>query len=377
MSAVFWALVVLGVLIFVHELGHFLAARLFGVRVLVFSLGFGPRLGSWRLFGGDTEYQLSAIPFGGYVKMLGEGEGEGGEEVPITEADRPFSFAAKGVGPRLAIVAAGPIFNFVFAAVALVLAHLIGYWVQVPEIGSVSPGTPAEASGLRPGDRVLEIDGRAIDSWELLKETVMESDGSSMSFVIEREGKQIQVAITPRFEESKNIFGESIRSAQVGILPVGRAEAIKYGLVESLHRGIGVTGKMIALTGKSVWMLVTGGVSADQIAGPLMIADQAGQHAQEGASRLLVFMAFISVNLGLLNLLPIPVLDGGHLLFFTIEAVKGSPLSDRAQGVANRIGLVFLLALMLLALKNDIVRMVPWEKVLTLRDHILQVISWE
>ena len=347
----FWAAVVLGVLIFVHELGHFLIARFFGVRVLVFSLGFGPRIGGWRGKKSGTEYQLSLIPLGGYVKMLGESDDE-----ELSEEDMKYAFHTKPVGPRTAIVFAGPFFNFLFAIVALSVAFMVGVGEMLSEVGSLSPGMPAQEAGLKVGDRITYIDDQPISRWQTLSEMVKASDGQPMVFTVERDGKAFQVSMQPKMREVKNMFGELVRFPLIGIGPGGASEQVSYGLLEALDKGFQQAWSMTHLTVTSIWKLITQVVSADQIGGPLMIADLAGKTASQGTSNLLFFMALISINLGILNLLPIPVLDGGHLFFFMIEAIKGSPVSENVQVLANKVGMGLLLLLMAWALKNDLTR---------------------
>jgi regulator of sigma E protease len=347
----FWAVIVLGVLIFVHELGHFLLARWHGVRVLVFSLGFGPRLYGWHSPHSGTEYRLSAIPLGGYVKMLGEGD-----EEPVANEDLPYAFHSKGVWPRMAIVAAGPFFNFLFAFLALTGAHLVGVGELLPVLGSIASNSPAEMAGLQKGDRVTFIDELPITRWSTLSSTIKASEGRPLNVTVERAGAAFLVKVTPQLKETKNIFGEPIRVPLIGVGPGDRLESISYGVLESLQKGWEHTWSMTALTLTSTWKMITQVVSADQIGGPLMIADMAGKAADQGTSNLLFFMALISVNLAILNLLPVPVLDGGHLFFFLIEAVRGKPLRESIQMAANRFGMTLLLLLMAWALKNDLSR---------------------
>lgn len=354
MSTVFWALVVLGVLIFVHELGHFLIARLFGVRVEVFSLGFGPRIVGWKSADGYTDYQVSAIPLGGYVKMLGEAVDD---EEPITEEERPFSFGAKSVGQRFGIVLAGPAFNFFFAVIALAAAFMLGIQEKLPVVGKVSADMPAAAAGLKTDDRITFIDETPIDRWEALSRTIRASEGRPVTLTVERDQSTFQVEVAPRVTEIPNLFGEPTKAALIGITPGSATVLVKYGPWDALVKGGEQTWRMIDLTLTGIWKLITRVVSADQVGGPLLIAELAGKSAEKGATNLLFFMALISVNLGILNLLPIPVLDGGHLFFFSIEALKGSPLSENAQFVGQRIGMALLAGLMILAFYNDLVRL--------------------
>ncbi|MBF0296255.1 MAG: RIP metalloprotease RseP [Magnetococcales bacterium] len=358
MNTLFWAVVVLGILIFVHELGHFLLARFFGVRVLVFSLGFGPRIAGWSRGEGETEYRLSAVPLGGYVKMLGESQDE--DEPPIPPEERRYSFDHQGVWARFWIVFAGPAFNFFFALLFLIMAFMIGVDEVLPVVGTVSPDMPAAEAGIKVGDRIVAIDDRPVTRWELLSRTIKESDGRAMQFTVERGREAFIVKIQPKVREMTNLFGEPVKTFLIGIGPGDAVERVEYPLVEAWRRGAEQTWRMTDMIVTGVWKLITRAVPADQIGGPLMIAEMAGKTASQGSSSLLFFMALISINLGILNLLPIPVLDGGHLFFFLIEAAKGSPVPERIQLAANRTGMTLLILLMVWAMKNDLTRMFPF-----------------
>ncbi|MBF0135002.1 MAG: RIP metalloprotease RseP [Magnetococcus sp. DMHC-1] len=352
-STIFWAIVVLGALIFVHELGHFLVARLFKVKVLVFSLGFGPRLWSWRPSPNGTEYQLAAIPLGGYVKMLGESPDD---TDPISPEDQPFAFNTKPVFPRFCIVLAGPVFNFIFAILAITAANMIGVGEILPVIGSVSEGMPAHAAGLLPGDRITFVGDQPIERWETMSRIIKKSQGESVELTVQRGDKTFQVFIQPRIQEEPNPFGEPVKQALIGIRPGNKDVIVRYPFWEALGNGVDHTAQMTRLMVVGIWKLVTRVVSPKEIGGPILIAELAGQAARQGVTNLLFFMAMISINLGILNLLPIPVLDGGHLLFLTVEGVLGRALNEKTLVMATRAGIIFILALMSLAFYNDISR---------------------
>ncbi|MBF0429455.1 MAG: RIP metalloprotease RseP [Magnetococcales bacterium] len=361
MNTVMWALVVLGVLIFVHELGHFLVARLVGVRVLVFSLGFGPRIVGWNKGEGTTDYRISAVPLGGYVKMLGESDDDEEEEGgPVYAKDAIDSFAVQSVWSRIAIVFAGPAFNFVFAFFVLVFSFMLGVGEVLPVVGSVTAGMPAEVAGVQVGDRILAINDVQVARWDVLSQTIKNSDGRAMNFTIQRKEQTFIISIQPQVKEMTNLFGEKVKTNLIGIAPGESMEVVSYGFGEAWSRGAEQTWRITDMIVTGVWKLITRAVPADQIGGPLMIAEMAGKTAAQGTSSLLFFMALISINLGILNLLPIPVLDGGHLLFFCIEAIKGSPVSETVQLYANRAGMTFLVLLMVWAMKNDLTRMFPF-----------------
>ncbi|MBF0434098.1 MAG: RIP metalloprotease RseP [Magnetococcales bacterium] len=353
MHTVFWAIVVLGVLIFVHELGHFLVARLFGIRVLVFSLGFGPKI--WARTGKDgTEYRLSLVPLGGYVKMLGE-SGDPEEEIPEALMDQ--SFAAKSVYQRFGVVFAGPLFNFIFAMLALIIAFMVGVEEALPVVGSVTEGMPAQKAGIQVGDHIVAINGTTVNRWETMSRRIKDLGETELHLTVERNHVQLEVTVMPQIKEVHNLFGESVRYPLIGVGPSGDQEFVRYGLPTAVIKGVKQTWMIMDLTVTSIWKLLTRVVPADQIGGPLLIAEMAGKTANQGATSLLFFMALISINLGILNLLPVPILDGGHLFFFTIEAIKGGPVTEKIQSVANRVGLTLLVLLMVWALKNDLTRL--------------------
>ena len=437
--------VVLGVLIFIHELGHFLVAKWSGVGVERFSLGFGPVL--LRLRRGETEYCISAIPLGGYVKMMGEESPLEGGGTGIVEPQK--SFSEKPVWTRFLIVFAGPGMNFVLAAFLVMVVFLILGRPGVPAVvGRIEPGSPAGEAGLRPGDRVVAIDGQPIVQWEELLETLQHSQGGTVQATLRRGEEERKVALAPRKTKQRDLFGDERDVWEIGARPhdparigevvAGRPAAkagLKAGdvvvaldgkpimdweeLAESIHKrpgretqlvieregkrldvtvtpelgklpfptgeekevgqiGIGRavpsavyvrpdpltavnqavtwTADVTGLTLWSLWKLVKRDIPASTIGGPIQIAVAAGQQARLGMEYLIRFTAVISVNLAVLNLLPIPMLDGGHLFFFVIEAVVGRPLSVRKREIAQQVGFFFLILLMVFAVYNDLTR---------------------
>jgi regulator of sigma E protease len=342
------AIVGLGVLIVFHEFGHFLIAKLCGVGVLTFSVGFGPKLLVKKK--GETEYALSAFPLGGYVKMVGEDPGE-----EVSQADVQRSFAHKNLLQRAAIVAAGPGFNLLLAVLFLMVVFLFyGVPVVSTQIGSVEKGSPAEAAGIQRGDRIIAIDGRRVDSWEALSGAIKESQGKPLKLQMQRESGEVPVTVVPRKKEARNIFGESREEWMIGIGSQVTIEKGNAGL--SIVKAFTQTYEYSKLTLVALYKMVTGEVSPRNLGGPILIAQMAGQQAQEGFASFLAFIAVLSINLGVLNLLPIPVLDGGHLLFFAVEAVIGRPVSLRHREVAQQVGIFLLVLLMVYAFYNDIAR---------------------
>ena len=454
-STVVVSLIALGVLIFIHEFGHFLVAKAVGVGVERFSLGFGPRL--WTMRRGETEYCLSIVPLGGYVKMVGE-EAHGEDAIhPATEGgpamggDPAKSFSLKPLWARALIVFAGPGMNVVLAAVIFSAIFLaVGIPVFSTTVGRILPDSPAATAGLEPGDQVLAVDGRAIRHWGELDDAVARSGGRPFTLTIARQGRRQDVPVTPRRTPSRTPFGEATEvwslgttpylppivgevragmpAADAGLRPRDRILALdgqairtwdemadiiskrpgepvrltidrdgqtieltvtpqatierdplghetkiaRIGITQSspqtylrldpaaaIARGVQRTWDVAVLTVVSFWKLVTGIIPASNIGGPLQIGVAAGQAAQEGFVPYAFLVAVISINLAILNLLPVPMLDGGHLLFFVIEGALGRPLSVRKREIAQQIGLALLLLLMVFAIGNDIWKFVP------------------
>jgi regulator of sigma E protease len=347
---IFAFIIVLGVLIFFHEFGHFLIARLFGVGVEKFSLGFGPRLIGKKV--GITDYRLSAIPLGGYVKMVGEEP-----DAEVDPADLELSFTHKHVIQRMLIVAAGPVFNILLAIVIFFgIFWTSGKSIMLPAVGSVRPGSPAEAAGLREGDLITVIDGMPINSWDEMAEIINGSGGRNLSMSVERQDSVLKFTITPQKVPTQNIFGEDIQRFVIGITASGQSYSKDLGVMASFGESLVQSYRVIELMVVIIGKLIKGDISTDTLGGPIMIAQMAGDSAKAGIESLIFFIALISINLAVINLLPIPILDGGHLLFFTIEAIKGSPVSIKIREVAQQVGLFILILLMILVFYNDITR---------------------
>lgn len=436
------AIVLLGILIFVHELGHFIFAKLMNVKVLKFSLGFGPRLLGKRY--GETEYLLSAVPLGGYVKMLGE---ELGDEITDEERERAYNF--QPVWKRFFIVISGPVFNLFFAVFLFFLLLLSGVPVPNPDIGKIDENSPAAKSGLMTGDRVLSINGNAVQGWDEIDALVNENPGKELLFKIKRKDETLEFPIDPEKKQEKNIFGEDkevwdigiqpllypeigevmkgtradkagIRKGDriieiegdilktwqdmteiihknpeiplkfkikrderlmeltitperstfktlgskdkeiglIGIKPAGNDFIKKYGPLKAGSLGMKKTWDISLLTVVSIVKLIQRVIPAETIGGPIQIFQMAGQQAAHGPMSFFIFMAVISINLGVLNLLPIPILDGGHILFLGIEAVRRKPLTEKVMMIAQRVGLAIIITLMVFAFYNDIMRLI-------------------
>jgi regulator of sigma E protease len=367
-SGILYALVgflfVLTVVVFFHELGHFLVARWFGVKVLVFSIGFGPELFGFNDRYG-TRWKVSAIPLGGYVKFFGD---ENAASVPdqaavaaMSEAERKVSFVHQKVGPRAAIVVAGPLANFILAIVIFAAAAMIyGRQSTLPRVDTVQPNSAAAAAGFQPGDVVQSIDGRAIRSFSDMQRIVGFSAGEPLIFIVERSGKPVTIKATPALQDVKDNFGNTHRMGVLGITRSLAADEVRFervGFTTAVGIGFTETWALVDQTMTYIWRIFAGRASADQLGGPIMIAQMSGQVASVSFSLLVQFIAMISVSIGLLNLFPVPLLDGGHLLFYSIEAVRGRPLSERAQEYGFRIGMALVLMLMVFATYNDIGRL--------------------
>lgn len=343
-----WAVVVLGALIFVHELGHFLVAKRAGVSVLKFSLGFGPRIAGFSR--GGTEYLLSAIPLGGYVKMLGE---DPKEEV----TDRERSFSAKPVGWRSLIILAGPGFNFLLAVVIFWIVFMIGVPTLTTKVGDVMQGFPAHDAGLMRGDRIVAIDGRPLEKWEELATQIHKGPGRPVRLIVERAGHRFDLVVAPKPTKQKNLFGEEQEIGLLGIAPAEEFLTERTNPITAFGMAVYKTYDLSRLIVLTFVKLIQGVVPARTIGGPLLVAQMAGEQARLGVLNLLFFAALLSINLAILNLLPIPILDGGHLFFSLIEAVRGKPVSLKKREVAQQVGLVLLVALMIFAFYNDIFRL--------------------
>ncbi len=350
MSFVIGFVVVLGVLIFFHEFGHFIVAKAFGVGVEKFSLGFGPKILAKTI--GRTEYRLSAIPLGGYVKMVGEQPDE-----ELDPADIPFSFTHKPVFQRILIVAAGPVFNFILAIIIFFgIFWSAGLMMLQPVIGEVNAGYPAESAGILSGDKILEINGSPIGNWSEMAEMIMDSGGSPLDITLLRDSRHINLSVTPADDVMKNIFGEEQHRYIIGVSSTGDVITKKLGLVDAFTESLNRTYLICKLTVFSVVKVFQGTIPAKTIGGPILIAQMAGEQVEQGMVSLLAFIALISVNLGILNLLPIPVLDGGHILFFSIEAVIRRPVSIKTREIAQQVGIFLLMMLMVFVFYNDIMR---------------------
>lgn len=352
-------LVILTVLVFVHELGHFLVARRNGVRVEVFSIGFGPELFGWT-DRARTRWKFSLIPLGGYVKMFGDANAASqpsGDVEHMSSEDRAVAFQTKRLGQRTWIVAAGPLANFLFAVVLLAgLFATIGQPFTPPVVGDVMPESAAAEAGIQPGDRIVELDARTIERFEDVQQIVRPSAGQPLEIVIVRDGEEIVLTVAPKLSELTDNFGNR---RQIGLLGITRSsvEYVRHDPLTAFLRAGRETVDLSLGTLAALGQIIAGTRSAEELGGPLRIAQMSGTVAESGLVPVIWFMAVLSVNLGLINLFPIPMLDGGHLLFYAIEAVRGRPLGERAQEYGFRIGVALVFSLMLFVTLNDLIHL--------------------
>jgi regulator of sigma E protease len=341
--------ILLGVLIFVHEFGHFLLAKSLGVGVLKFSLGFGPKLIGRKV--GETEYMISLVPLGGYVKLLGESDTD-----DVLPQDERRSFVKQHVLKKIAIVVAGPLFNFLFAILAFAVIFMVGVPSLTTDIGSIQPGSPAEVAGIRAGDSVQSIDGRNVGRWSDLAEIITKSGGHELTLKLKRDGTLQDVRVKPESVKVKNVFGEDVDSWKIGVGASGNTFVERQNPIRAAWTGMQQTWAITELTLLSIIKMVQGIVSPDSLGGPILIAQMAGAQVKKGIMNFVFFMALLSINLAVLNLFPIPILDGGHLLFFLIELVTGKEVNIKWRERAQQVGFFILVMLMIFVFYNDIVR---------------------
>lgn len=354
----FWFLVLLTPLVFIHELGHFLVARLCGVRVEVFSIGFGRELFGFTDRHG-TRWKFSLLPLGGYVRMFGQApnELEGGEKPVVMSAeDRAVSFMHKSVGRRAAIVVAGPAANFIFAILVLGILYVsYGKTYRAPVIDEVVVGSAAAQAGILPGDRVVEANGTKVETFEDVAQTILMNLDQPLALIIERNGAKIAITATPQIITEKDFLGKEARTARLGIISKRPGPVIALGPLEALSDATVDIYDMTVNLLTGIWQMVSGVRPASEIGGVLRIATVSGAMAEFGFFSLVMLAVTLSVNLGLINLFPVPMLDGGHLAYYAVEAVRGRPLSEGAQEWGLKIGLAMVLSLMLFATWNDLV----------------------
>jgi len=349
-------LFILTVIVFVHELGHYLMAKYNGVRVEVFSVGFGPELFGWNDRSG-TRWKLSLLPLGGYVKMFGETSAAKSPDVPeMTPAEKAVSFHHKRVGQRAAIVAAGPLANFALAILVMAtMFSTVGQPFTPTDVGAIQPGSAADQAGLRAGDVIRAIDGSRTERFEDVQRVVRMNPDVPLRMTVERDGRELTVTATPQRSELTDRFGNTEKIGLLGVSRTGNAY-VRHDPVSAAWRATQETFRMSVFTLQAVGQILSGSRSAEDLGGPIRIAQMSGQVAEGHIADVFWFLAVLSINLGLINLFPVPMLDGGHLVFYGVEALRGRPLSERIVENGFRVGLGLVLTLFVFVTYQDLMR---------------------
>ena len=358
MLSLIYFIIVLSVLVMVHEFGHFIVARRLGVQVEKFSFGFGPKIFSVKK--GETEYLVSAVPLGGYVKMAGDEPGEN-----IT--GQKWEFLSRSVADRFKIIFAGPLLNYILAFLIFSVIFMFGSPTLTTEVGNLLKGYPAESQGIMVGDKILSIDGKAVKYWEDVTEIIHKHTGGAMVLSISRGGKVLDKPITPMVRRTKDIFGKEVSIALIGIAPSQKIESVRYGPLMSLRMGFKKLAQLTGMTYKALWSIVIGRLSLkESMTGPIGIFIITGQAAKLGFIYILQLMGLLSASLAIFNVLPLPVLDGGHIIFLIIERFRGKPISLKAQEAAANIGVSLLILLTIFVFYNDIMKFGIFDKIIKL-----------
>jgi regulator of sigma E protease len=354
-------ILILSLLVFVHEMGHYLVGRLSGIGVSVFSVGFGPELLGYTDRRG-TRWKLSWIPLGGYVKFYGDEDASSKADLDaiqaMPESERKHTFAGASLGRRAATVAAGPIANFLLAiAIFAVLFSIYGRPVADPVVATVMPGSASEQAGIKPGDLLVAIDKAPVTTFEDVRRYVSVRPELPMTVTVKRGEETLDLPLTPQRKEVTDGFGNKSEVGQIGIMTddkAGKFRMVTFTPLEAVGEGVKESWAIVTGTLDYLGNVITGHMKADQLGGPIRVAQVSGQMASVGVTALLQLAAVLSVSIGLLNLMPIPVLDGGHLFFYAVEAIRGKPLPPRAQEFAFRVGFAIVLTLMVFTTWNDI-----------------------
>jgi regulator of sigma E protease len=354
-------LIVLSILVLVHEAGHFMTAKRLGVRVEKFSFGFGPKLFSVKR--GDTEYVISAIPLGGYVKMFGDEPWEklgGGKQ----------EFLSRSVGDRFKIIFAGPLLNYLLAFLIFSVIFVFGSPTMTTEVGGLMKDYPAAKQGLVVGDKITAVDGKSVKYWEDMTEAIRKHSERAMVLTIVRGGKTFDKEITPTVRKTKDIFGAEVSVALIGVMPSQRIENVRYGPVESIYMAAKKLLQLTAVTFKALWSILTGRLSVkESLTGPIGIFVITGQAAKMGLIYIMHLMGILSASLAIFNILPLPILDGGHILFLGLEKLRGKPLSLKAQEAIANVGVTLLIMLTVFIFYSDIVKFGVIDKAMKIFKH--------
>ena len=348
MISLVYFIAVLSVLVLAHEFGHFITAKRLKVHVQIFSLGFGPKL--WSIKKDETEYRLSAIPLGGYVKMAGD------EPTERLEG-KPYEFLSRSVGDRFKIIFAGPALNYVLAFVIFSVIFMFGSPTLTTEVGGFIKDYPAEKAGILAGDKILTVDGKSVKYWEDMTALIHKHAGGSIKILLDRKGAIVEKDITPIVRKTRDIFGKETTLTLIGVSPSQKIESVKYGFLASLRMGAIKLITLTMVTYKALWAVMTGSLSVkESMTGPIGIFVVTGQAAKMGLIYIFHLMGILSASLAIFNLLPLPILDGGHILFLAIEKVRGKAMSFKTQEVIANIGVALLILLTVFIFYNDIVK---------------------
>lgn len=357
MLNILYGFIALSLLILVHELGHFLVARLANVKVITFSLGFGKKL--LKFTKGETEYALSAVPLGGYVKLLGESPDD-----EVSEEEKHRSYNQKSPFVRLLIAFTGPFFNIIFAFILFYIVFLSGYSVLSTKVGTVEKDYPAYKAGILQGDVIVAIEGKPIQEWGELMDTLADAPQKDLKFTVRRGETLTDIMIAPKESESKNIFGEPTKRKVIGITASNDFFTKRENLATATTKAFYQTYNVSKITVLGIVKLIQGSISPQNIGGPILILEMAGKQAKEGKKNLIYFVAIISINLGVINLFPIPILDGGHILFYLIEIVTRRKISEKTINIAQKVGMTLLILVMVFAFYNDLNRMFDFKRLI-------------
>ncbi|HAZ09771.1 MAG TPA: RIP metalloprotease RseP [Candidatus Omnitrophica bacterium] len=348
-------IVVLSILVIVHEFGHFIVAKRMGVRVEKFSIGFGPEIAG--ITKAETRYSISIIPLGGYVKLAGE---TGAEGVKLEK----WEYFSRPVGERIKIIFAGPLLNYILAFLIFSFVFMAGSPTLTTTIGKVMPGYPAESAGLKTGDKILNINGKDVVFWEDVTKIIHASRSVEMKILVGRDTERINLLVMPKSQDMKTIFGSSKKISIIGIAPSDEVVYVKYGFLKSIYMGAERLWTLTYITCRALWASITGAIPVkESMTGPIGIFYITGQAAKLGLVYLLQLMGVLSASLAIFNLLPVPVLDGGHILFLIIEKIRKKPVSFKIQENVTQVGMGLLIVLMVFVFYNDFMRFGIFEKV--------------
>ncbi len=355
MISFLYFLIALALLILVHEFGHFMVARIFNIKVLTFSIGFGKKL--FRYNKGETEYAISAVPMGGYVKLLGESPDE-----EVAEEDKARSFSHKPPYVRILVAVAGPLFNILLALIVFYFVSIIGYNVPSARVGNVAENMPAQAAGIQKGDTITRINSTEITEFLDIASAIEKSETDTVKVTVDRNGTPLEFSVKPATIQEKDIFGEPFTRKVLGIERSEQVVKKRQSPIKAVPLSFYMTWEYSRITVVGIVKIIQGTISPKNIGGPVLIFQEASKRAQKGFGDFVLFFALISINLGVINLLPIPVLDGGHILFNAIEIVIRRRIPQKAQEIAQTVGLVVLLLIMVFAFYNDFDRIFDFSK---------------